>query len=388
MFSLDERMKSLGWRDFPFRIDVMPEVFAAKNRILDPIMVQLRTGNIIIIEGGRGTGKTHVLRWLNRFLETREDMVPLLISEPLTTHILSTALTNLIMRSSNLRFKTPPMLIDQLVMNVQKFHKQRQQRIILLLDEGEDLALLEGDKDSVENEKRKTVRWLRVLSDLPAIVIYIAGLTGFRRALTSLFQPFSERITFNLSLEQVGQYGPEVLSEKEMETLIQKRIEFYGGRGIAPFTKEAIELIHVHTRGYPRATLRFCENIITYAFQEDTPAGDRISADFVHHVIQQYPSPPPESALIPLPSDLSRFIESEAEFEGDEWFEEFDEVTAIQRDILSFIREKGKATSSIIAEEFSIAKGTASNELKKLFDRQRLKRRRIRGYQGFEYLPS
>jgi type II secretory pathway predicted ATPase ExeA len=385
MFAFDERLKSLGWSDFPFRIDVMPEVFAGQKRLLAPLTLQLRTGNIILIEGGRGTGKTHILRWFHDSLVKSKGMVPLLISEPLDSGILSGAFVSLMNETLILKNKIQPTLVDALAAKVREFYNQTKQRIVLLIDDGQSLALTTEDSEAVEAEKRKTVRWLRVLSDLPAIVVFIAGLTGFTQALTSIFPPIAERVTLEFTLETEGPEGIEVLSVEETEQLIQDRIQHFGGKGLTPFNSDAIEEIHLHTHGYPRSTLRFCENIISMAFQEDTPAGDRITRDFVQQVIRQRPSPPPVTTLAPSTMDQTRFIETSPAIEDEEWFEEFDELTATQREILAITKELKRVTSAVVAEEIGITKGTASNELKKLYDMQKLQRRK--GYRGFEYLP-
>ena len=281
--------------------------------------------------------------------------------------------------------KMVPSLVDVLAKRVREFHTQSKQRIVILIDDGQSLALTQEDSETEEAEKRKTVRWLRVLSDLPAVVVFIAGLTGFTQALTSIFPPIAERVTLDFSLETEGPEGIEVLTVKETEVLIRERIKHFGGKGLTPFNVEAIEEIHLHTRGYPRSTLRFCENIITMAFQEDTPAGDRITREFVQQVIKQRPSPPPVTTLAPSAVDQTRFIETSPAIEDEEWFEEFDELTATQREILAITKEMKRVTSAIVAEEIGITKGTASNELKKLYDMQKLQRRK--GYRGFEYLP-
>lgn len=356
MFTFDERLASLGWSDFPFRIDVLPEVFAGQKRILGPLTVQLRTGNIVLIEGGRGTGKTHILRWLFDHLSSSQDLVPCLISEPLDTNILSRALTGLMAEQQIVKTKSPPTLIDPLVAKVQEYCLHTKKRLVLLIDDGQTLALTRDDSEIIESEKRKTVRWIRILSDLPALVVYIAGLTGFGKALTSIFAPIAERVTLQFSLEQQGPQGLEVLTRNETEQLLRERIEYYGGKGITPFTPEAIDEIHLHARGYPRAILRFCENILTMAFQEDTPAGDRVTQDFVRQVVRQRPSPPPMATLIQSPLDRTRFVESEPD-DDEDWFTEFDELTAIQRDILALVKDMKKVTSAVVAEELGIAKG-------------------------------
>ncbi|MFX1475830.1 MAG: AAA family ATPase [Promethearchaeota archaeon] len=388
MFAIDERMKSLGWWDFPFRIDVMPEIFAGEERIISPLMTQLRTGNIILIEGRAGTGKTHVLRWFLQKLNTSTNMIPCSISEPVNTRILSAALTALISRNTMKESGSPPELIDTLSENVQEFYMKKRRRIVLLVDEGQTLALEVGDSESVIAEKRKTVQWLRHLSDSPAIVLFMAGLTGFQKALTTIFGPLAERVTYKMMLERRVAGGHlEVLTREETEELIRLRIQHFGGNGIAPFTPGAIDEIHRHSRGYPRPTLRFCENIITLAFQEDNPAGDRITSDFVLQAIHQQPSPPEETTLVPSSSDSTRFVKSERELELDSYIEsDADGLTAIQRDILDLIHKLRKATSAVVAEELGIAKGTASNELKKLYDLRKLRRRKAS--RGYEYHPN
>jgi len=383
MFAFDERMASLGWRDFPFRIDVVPEIIAGEQRIIGPLIRQLRTGSIVIIEGGPGTGKTHVLRYLLHKLRSSESFLPCLISEPMDTKILSRVLTNLVSRNTAQETGPPPTLIDDLAEMMRSFCETRRIRIVLLVDEAQTLAPHKGDPDEVVAEKRKTVQWLRVLSDLPGVVVFLAGLSGFGRALTNIFTPLGERVTLRMSLERGGRHGPEVLTREETRELIQRRIEFVEGAGIAPFTEDAIDAIHQHTRGYPRSTLRLCESILSVAFQENVPGGDRITGDFVRQVIRQRPSPPKEAALVPSPTDYTRFMEEVEEVWGDE---EGDELTAIQRDILALVKKLRKVTSAVVAEELGIAKGTASNELKKLYDMRKLRRRK--SYRGFEYLPN
>ncbi len=366
----------------------MPEVFAGEERIINPLMMQLRTGNIILIEGRAGTGKTHVLRWFLQKLNTSTNMIPCSISEPVNTRILSTALTTLISRNTMKESGPPPELIDPLSENVQEFYLKKHRRIILLIDEGQTLAIEPGDSETVIAEKRKTVQWLRHLSDSPAVVLFMAGLTGFQKALTNIFGPLAERVTYKMLLERRVAGGHlEVLTRNETEELIRQRIEHFGGTDITPFTLGAIDEIHKHTRGYPRPTLRLCENIITVAFQEDNPAGDRITSDFVLQTTRQLPSLQEETTLVPSPSDAARFIETEREMELGFFIEsEVDGLTAIQRDILELILKLRKATSAIVAEELGIAKGTASNELKKLYDLRKLRRRKA--HRGFEYHPN
>jgi len=386
LFAFDERIKSLGWRDFPFRMDVLPEVFAGQKRIMAPLLMQLRTGSIVLIEGGRGTGKTHVLRWLQQHLSKSSDMIPCLISEPLDTSILSGALTTMIEKYTMDAVGSPPTLIDSLTDLVREFTEKSRKRVVLLLDEGDALAPRPKETDQVRREKLKTVRWLHVLSDLSAVVVFMAGFTGFGQALTRLYSPFADRVTLHTVLEQPSPNGLEVLTRQETEELVRQRIEWFGGHDIAPFTPEAIDAIQAHTRGYPRATLRFLENTLTVAFQDDTPAGDRITRDFVRQVIAQRPSLPPEVAQPPLQLARVALAEEESEEPADEWIEESNEVTAIQRDILTLVKEKHGATSSVVAEELGIAKGTASNELKKLYDMRKIHRRK--SYRGYEYLPA
>jgi type II secretory pathway predicted ATPase ExeA len=385
LFAFDERIKSLGWRDFPFRMDVMPQVFAGQKRIMAPLLMQLRTGSIVLIEGGRGTGKTHILRWLQQHLSKSTDMIPCLVSEPLDTRILSDALTTMIEKYTLEPVGSPPTLIDSLTDMVREFSGRSQKRVVLLLDEGDALAPRPKEADPVRAEKQKTVRWLHVLSDLSAVVVFIAGVTGFGQALSRLFAPFADRVTLHMTLEQPSPNGPEVLTRQETEELVRQRIESFGGHDIAPFTPEAIDTIHAHTRGYPRATLRFLENTLTVAFQEDTPAGDRITRDFIRQVIALRSTPPPEVAQPPLQLTRMPLAEEESEEPVDGWVDDSNEITAIQRDILSLVRQKHRATSALVAEELGIAKGTASNELKKLYDMRKVHRRK--SYRGYEYLP-
>ncbi len=135
----------------------MPEIFAGEKRLLNPLTVQLRTGNIVLVEGGRGTGKSHILRWFNDFLSTSRRLVPCLISEPLDSTILTETLMALLWEQLMSKIKVIPDRVDELAKKIRAFCKQTKQRIVLLIDDGQSLALTQEDSEKEEKEKRKTV---------------------------------------------------------------------------------------------------------------------------------------------------------------------------------------------------------------------------------------
>src|SRR5512139_2930889 len=92
---LERIQKKYGWEAFPFSLDLIPEIFAGKEKILNPVMQQLAFGSVIYIEGGYGSGKSQILKHINYKLSKDPAYtgryIPVYIPEPLTREVLLSA---------------------------------------------------------------------------------------------------------------------------------------------------------------------------------------------------------------------------------------------------------------------------------------------------------
>jgi type II secretory pathway predicted ATPase ExeA len=265
--------KKFGWEDFPFSLDLIPEVFAGKEKILNPIMEQLVIGNIVYIEGNYGSGKSQVLKHLQYKMRNdpsyKKRYTPVWIQEPVNTEILTHAFTRKF--DINARIGLVNDLTDELEGTLGS-----KKLAILLIDEAQELAITEDDTEENIDEKKKTLQWLRVLSDFRGCRIFLAGLVNFGNKINEMFRPLEDRVTLQFFLEP--------LDFETTVDLIKKRISFFSeeqNNPISPFSDDAYKAIYQISGGYPRAILKYCQDAVIKMLEKGK---DSIDADDIYSI--------------------------------------------------------------------------------------------------------
>ncbi len=244
-----KKLDGLGWWDFPFIPSIIPQVYLGQKN-LESLLPQVKIGNLVIVEGSYGTGKTQLFEHLKYLLSERpDDYIPILVSEPPETLLLSESIVTELRKIFGIT-QAPPTVIDELVSILRDVNR----RIVLLIDEAQLLIARESENFVVKEKKRRDVQWIRVLVDLSNVVVFLAGLPDFSKSLFQMFIPLEDRVTRKLRLEP--------LNLAETSIVIRKRIEYFGGTGIKPFQEDAIKEIFSHTQGYPRAVIKLCGKVV------------------------------------------------------------------------------------------------------------------------------
>ncbi len=351
---LERIKKKYGWEAFPFSLDLIPEVFAGKEKILNPIMQQLAFGSVVYIEGGYGSGKSQVLKHMNYKLSKdpayTSRYIPIYIPEPLTREVLLSAF-------SRFDFKRR---IDRIGDLVEELDNQLggKKYVIFLVDEAQELAVQERDTPDIIAEKGTTLQWIRALADSRGCKIFLSGLTNFGKKLNEMFRPLEDRVTLKFTLERM-----DVKTTKE---LIMERIRYFTPepqKSISPFSDDAIEVINVVTGGYPRAILRKCQEAVIDMLSNNRESidGDRILrlSGKTREVIM---SPSMESAMLEGKKDLEREMKAIKE----QLAYDPSALNTTELQVLMFMATREEVTPQGVADGCSITQGTAGNVLRKL----------------------
>ncbi|MBD3186374.1 MarR family transcriptional regulator [Candidatus Bathyarchaeota archaeon] len=348
--------EKFGWEDFPFSLDIIPEIFAGKDKILNPIMEQLAFGSIVYIEGNYGSGKSQILKHL--YHKMRKDpaysrFIPILIQEPLDTSVIVHAFKRKFKIESALE------LIGDLTEELEDIVSSRQS-IILLVDEAQELVVQDDDSKAISEEKHKTLQWLRVLSDFRGCKIFMAGLTNFGKKINEMFRPLEDRVTLNFNLQPLD-------FESTVE-LIRQRIEFFSpdpATALNPFDQGALKVIYQLSGGYPRAILKLCQDAVLDMLGKSR---ESISAD---HVLGMK-GVPKNVALSPSSKDVRKMATKELEQEMKSFREKIkydtSSITPAELDVLKYLATREGLTPQEVADGCGITSGTAANILRKLRD--------------------
>ncbi|MBN2151913.1 MAG: AAA family ATPase [Candidatus Lokiarchaeota archaeon] len=351
---LERIKKKYGWESFPFSLDLIPEVFAGKEKILNPIMQQLAFGSVVYIEGGYGSGKSQVLKHMNYKLNKdpayASRYIPVYIPEPLTREVLLSAF-------SRFDFKRRIERIGDLVEALDG-ELGGKKHVVLLVDEAQELAVHENDTPDIVSEKGTTLQWIRALADSRGCKIFLTGLINFGKKLNEMFRPLEDRVTLKFTLERM-----DVRTTKE---LIMERIKHFtpeSQKPISPFTQEAIEMINVVSGGYPRAILRTCQEAVIDMLTNNRESidGDRIIrlSGRTREVVM---SPSTESAI----REGKRDLEREMKAIKDQLAYDKDALNTTELEVLRFLATREEVTPQGAADGCGITQGTAGNILRKL----------------------
>ncbi len=187
------------------------------------------------------------------------------------------------------------------------------------------------------------------------MILIFAGLSTLEGILDSKLPTLSMRVTTKVYLKS--------LNETETESLIKKRIEKAGGKGIDPFTSDSIREIYKITGGFPREIIKNCDILIKQASKINISV---INRAFVEKELKRVETIEPSEIKLTL--------------------------TKKQKEILSLLNENKRLSPSDIVQHIgtedyktkSHAIRSVNNILRRLMSTELLKREKI----GNTYLYS
>lgn len=351
---LDTLKRKFGWEDFPFSLDLVHEIFAGKEKVLNPIMEQLAFGSIVYIEGNYGSGKSQVLKHVHHKMRTDPAYarwIPILIQEPVTPGVLVHAFTR------RFGITTPIVALGDLTDELEARLSGRQS-VILLVDEAQELAVQENDPPDIVEQKQRMLQWVRVLSDFRGCRVFLAGLTNFGRRLNEMFRPLEDRVTLKFTLEPM-----DLETTKDLVVQRVKHFSSDPSRVLHPFTEAALERIYQYSGGYPRAILKACQDAVVSML-----AKGRDSIDF--DMLPSLPGGPRQVSVSPSISDVKRMeakdLEREMKSFRDQIAYDSSGLNHTDVQVLKFMATREDVTPQEVADGCSITAGTAANILRKL----------------------
>ncbi|NIO44096.1 MAG: AAA family ATPase [Candidatus Aenigmarchaeota archaeon] len=245
MNNMDSDFTKWGWKENPFVLKIDPKLFVGYNEQVNAVLNHIKNKHrVALITGRTGAGKSTFLKWL----ETNYDTSKLYVSKPpeksedfvrVFTDIFGFSIWERILR------KRP---------SLYNLHEYINKKI-----KGEHLVFL---VDEAHETNKEVLEWLRVLTDqIDNVSLVMAGMPVLEDNIKKELETLDQRITTRINLIS--------LEKHEIKELIKKRIEDVGGKGIEPFTEEALEKIYERTGGFPREVLKFCNRLINSALEKN-----------------------------------------------------------------------------------------------------------------------
>ncbi len=232
---------TFGWTKNPFILNTIPDTHVDRNAEVLLIIEKLNTlsGHILII-GGIGSGKTILLRWLEKRLKDNFETIYVHRPPEDPDELIDLVLPLITKRT----------LRGGKNMDAYKFYelcKNSQKKILILLDK-------------VHESREIFKRFLSTLANLPNVFLIMAGDPEAREMIKRNLPDFFDRIAETVFLGALTLSG--------IEELIIKRINDAGGKGPEPFTAQAIEEIHSLSYGIPLRALKICDWAVANAVRD------------------------------------------------------------------------------------------------------------------------
>lgn len=219
---------------------------------------------ITVILGRVGTGKTTLLRYLLKRLETERTRTALIIQPNLKPD----EFLHLIASEYELCVNTDQK--SKLYSALWNFFVQEhmeKRRVFLLIDEAQNLSI-------------ETLEEVRMLTNIatekdPLLQIVMLGQPGLREKLMlPEMEQFLQRVAVSYELTP--------LSLEETRSYIAHRLKVSGREKQDIFTEEAINEIYDQSQGVPRLINIFCDSCLVYGFGENLK---KIDKDAVNNVL-------------------------------------------------------------------------------------------------------
>lgn len=251
-------MQDFGWQANPFSFKVYSDIHIGYERQLNSVLRALESQDkFTVVLGPTGSGKTNMLRYIQH--NYKEDYeVHYLPKPPASEQELFHYLKDELLTPSFFS----RMFHSYSIYNIHR-HLQRQldRPTVLLFDEGHEAPI-------------SILEWVRSALDLiDNLIVVAAGLPEFEGVLQEDVNTLYSRATDILRLN--------TLNKSETADLVRQRIEYVGGRGVEPFTREALIEIYDLTEGFPREVLRACNGLVKEAASQNCSL---IDPEFVNNV--------------------------------------------------------------------------------------------------------
>ena len=259
-----EYFTKFGWSSNPFTLAIYPDLLVGYSKQTESLLSHIfnfhKVGMII---GPTGSGKTTVLNWLSSYISKNNGFRLFYIPKPPNNE------KGLILLFKSFlgynffdKLKFRALDLNKMAGFINK--KIKEKKTIFLVDEAHECSF-------------DVLQWFRTLNDMCSNMILIfAGLSTFEGILDSKLPTLSMRVTTKVYLKS--------LNETETESLIKKRIENVGGKGIDPFTSDSIDKIYEITGGFPREIIKSCDILIKQASQKNISVVNKV---FVEKILKR-----------------------------------------------------------------------------------------------------
>ncbi|MBN2373004.1 AAA family ATPase [bacterium] len=244
-----EYYELFGLKREPFSLSPDPDFFYHSLHYTEclqrlEISIRLRRGLNLIL-GDMGTGKTTISRILiNRFKNEKDRFLFFLILDP--SYNSEFQFLSALLRLFDIKPKRRSSLDYKEALQDFLFTKgvQEGKVIVLLVDEGQKLGSIQIEiLRSLLNYETNEYKLLQlvILAQLEFLNLIVEH------------KNFLDRVNFNYTIRP--------LTLEEAKSLIEYRLQKAGQpEGKSLFADEAIRLIHLHTKGYPRKIIKLCHH--------------------------------------------------------------------------------------------------------------------------------
>lgn len=246
-----------AWKENPFSLKILPQLFVGYSEELNTLVRSIENSEkIVMLIGPTGAGKTTLLKKLIEI--ATGDYVVLYITKPPQDPADFTGIFKTVLKPSffDRLFSRDRITLYDLPAYASRKLKNR--KMVLLIDECHEAPI-------------EVLEWVRTIADqINNLSVVMAGLPTLETMLEQKLETLLNRVTVHVELTS--------LSREEVEELIRKRIEFAGGTGTGPFSREAIDVIYERTGGFPRNVLKMCDDLVNEN-KGKTPIIDKAAAE-------------------------------------------------------------------------------------------------------------
>lgn len=368
--------ENYGWKSNPFTIDPVPDTFIIED-IHSKVVESIYSGDVLNLYGETGTGKTSLLRMLEKNL--KGEFVPVFI-DPLDlpqyapADASSRQYEGFLNKLKKDALRNPlsilrKLLGSTLLENLKATYRKK--RLVLLIDEAKDISdpLIPSYFRSIKNSGANCAIVLTSIDPL------------------SKFEVFKDSLRF----VRVKYLQMRRISLSEAKLMLTKRIESVGGKGIRPFDDRTLKYLVEISDYVPIAILGNAEDVLKYVSSNGNP-NEVGMEDISSAVIESRPKATGKAEEPAEEKAGEKSVETgqKARREGKTETEKtqapkesemlFKNLTPTQRKIVDALR-KSDMTAEELCRELGVNYGVVFPELYRLMlirDADRMKRKGIK----------